>query len=94
MDNDEVVNDMREILSLVCKFLKKKVESGKLTAADVQAIRGILKDSGISAINMPGSPTQELAEAITKKVEAGEFPFAVNGPLLAPDDPAVKKAQA
>ena len=86
---------MREILFLTCKEMKKKLKDGTATAAVYQAIRGLLKDNGITAMNIPGSPANELAEELAKKAPVGEFPFAVDGPLLTPDDPAVKnKAHA
>lgn len=72
--------------------MKTKLDSpSEVTAADLNAIRGFLKDNGITAIPVEGSPLKELAD----KVDGFVLPFPVSGSLLPEDDPAVtKKAQA
>ena len=88
--------DLREKLSEIfvqaCDVMKMKLDNpSEVTAADLNAIRGFLKDNGITALPVEGSPLKELAE----KAENFTFPFAVASSLLPEDDPAVtNKAQA
>lgn len=83
--------DLREELSAIfaqaCKVMKEKLDdSANVTAADLNAIRGFLKDNNITALPVAGSPLKELADKVE---EFDKFPFAVSGSILPADDPAV-----
>jgi predicted nucleic acid-binding protein len=49
--------------SEVAKALLKKVQSGEATAADLNAAAKFLKDNGIEAVPVAGSPLAALAAA-------------------------------
>lgn len=85
-DNPEEI--LKDVLTLSCQYLKEKLRSGQATAADIQAARALLRDNGITALKVPGSPTGELEETL----DNAEFPFAIPGKILPEDDPAVKRA--
>ena len=88
---NEVLDDMREMLSLSCKVLIEKLRSGEATAADIQAVRALLKDSGVNALPVSGSPIHDLQEAAAESLK---FPFPAGGSLLPADDPAIKTGTA
>ena len=67
--------------------MKDKLSNpSEVTAADLTAIRGFLKDNGITALPVEGKPLKELADA----AESFTLPFPSSISLLPPDDPAVK----
>lgn len=68
--------------------MKDKLSNpAEVTAADLTAIRGFLKDNGITALPVDGRPLKELADA-AERFDVLPFPSTVS--LLPPDDPAVK----
>lgn len=93
-----MAKDLREELSaifeLACKAMKDKLNHPEeVTAADLTAIRGFLKDNNITAIPVDGSA---LGELVQKEQETRyDFPFAPDGAgsLLPDADPAVRKVE-
>jgi len=92
-DNNESEERLRNIYDGLCEVIEKKVKNSPsdVTAADIQAIRGFLKDNGISSVRRPGNSLDRAAGAV-ESMDEGGFPFAVSGKILSEDDPAVKQA--
>ena len=86
------VEKLQEIFTLACDAMKEKLKKPEeVTAADLNAVLGFFKHNNITAIaTKKGGPLKEVVEAVNE----GDFPFAVPGSLLAPDDPAVLKTKA
>ena len=91
--------DLREALSDIfakcCDVMKDKLDSNPedITAADLNAIRGFLKDNGITAVPAEGSPLGKLADKV-RELDSRDFPFAVPASsLLEADDPAVLRTE-
>ena len=89
--------DLREKLSTIfemaCDAMIDNLNGGEVTAADLNAIRGFLKDNGITALPVEGSPLGKVADALGAATgERYAFPFAPSGAILDKDDPAVKQA--
>ena len=66
-----------QLHGLMAKTMKNKLESGEVTASDLNVIRQFLKDNGIEALASPDSPMGELAKAWE------EAPFQDDSDLLA-----------
>ena len=81
--SENLVDKLNAIFEMACGEMKKKLESGDVSSADLNVIRQFLKDNGINAVPAAGSPLGELKDT----VETLDFPF---GRLLPVDDPAVK----
>lgn len=80
---------LQEIFTESCKAMLNILRNPEgVSAADLNAIRGFLKDSGVNAIPVPGSPLGDLVEEVRKQAE---YPFAVPGDILEVDDPVVTR---
>ena len=88
--SDNVDERLYDIYEGICDVIVQKLKApSEVTAADIQAYRGFLKDNGITSLRRPGNKLDEAASAAE---EFEEFPFAVPAPVLPKDDPAVKAA--
>lgn len=57
--------ELEKLHGLIAKQLAQKISSGEATAADFAVARQFLKDNGVDNIaKTPGSPTDELANAL------------------------------
>lgn len=82
---------LSEIFALACEAMAAKLREGEITAADLNAIRGFLKDNNVTALPAEGSPLGAMKEALEQSPYS--FPFAPRpqGTILDPDDPVVLK---
>lgn len=89
--SEDLQQELADIFSQACKVMKDKLKKPEeVTAADLNAVLGFLKHNGITALPVKGSPLKDLADQAS---DTFEFPFAVNGKILAKDDPAVRKTE-
>lgn len=66
--------ELNELHKLLAQKLAEKIRSGDYTAADLSVARQFLKDNGIEALNVPGSPVAGLQTAVTTNL-----PFPTTG---------------
>lgn len=62
----------------LAKELLDRINSGEAKPADLNAARQFLKDNGIEALTLPGSPLGKLAEALPFSDDDEESDYAVN----------------
>lgn len=55
---------LAELHNLLAKTMLEKIQTGELTAADLNVIRQFLKDNGIDAAAIPAAPIRRLADAL------------------------------
>lgn len=64
MANKATTDQLDELHGLLAKKMKSKLDSGDFTASDLNVIRAFLKDNGVEAPALPGTPTGDLASTL------------------------------
>jgi hypothetical protein len=60
---------LKELHEKLCEVLLEKIKSPDVTASELNVARQLLKDNGIDAVPVEGSPLQSLLD---------ELPFKIN----------------
>ncbi len=66
------IEQMQALHSQIARKLAQIIESGEATAAHLNVARAFLKDSGVIAEAVPGSPMQRLASAVVLPFAGGK----------------------
>ncbi len=73
--------DLQNMLGDLVALLHKRIGSGEATAADLNVARQTLKDNGITAPALPGTPMGKLAEAFAARGSV-VLPFPAKGEVI------------
>jgi len=66
MANSKATEDaLNGLHATLARKLMERIESGEATAADLNVARAFLKDNGIEAAAVPGSPLSQLGRSVT-----------------------------
>lgn len=69
------IPELNSLHAELAKALLKKLQDGAATAADLNVIRAFLKDNGVEAVAVPGSPIRALTDSLPYSGEDSEHTY-------------------